>query len=150
MKHRVLGIGVGAVAFLTIGMMGLALTVAQADEDVGYSKFTGSSGPAEEGFFVADDPESWHRLWSRVGKPAKATFNPAKHTGVAIFLGPRPDGDRLRVRKVQDDDGRLEVKLTHKHGTESGETITPWAIVLIKGKGTEVVADIRHEITERP
>ncbi len=114
-------------------------------DDLGYSKFSGASGPQEEGIFVATDPEGWHRLWSKVGKPAKGTFQPGKTTGVAVFLGPRPDGDRLRVRKVQGDDGRIEVKLTHKHGEGSGETITPWAIVLVKGTGKKVVADIRHE-----
>ena len=116
-----------------------------AGDDMGFTKFAGSSGPQEEGVYVVTSPEGWHRLWSMVGKPAKATFKPGKNTGVAVFLGPRPDGDRLRVRKVQDDDGRIEVKLTHKHGDASGETITPWAIVLVKGTGSEVVADIRHE-----
>ena len=116
-----------------------------ADDDLGYNKFTGSSGPQEEGIYVVTSPEGWHKLWSMVGKPAKATFMPGKNTGVGIFLGPRPDGDRLRVRKVQDDDGRIEVKLSHKHGDASGETITPWAIVLVKGTGSEVVTDIRHE-----
>ena len=113
--------------------------------DMGYTKFTGSSGPEEEGVYVVTTPEGWHKLWSMVGKPAKATFKPGKHTGVAVFLGPRPDGDRLRVRKVQDDDGRMEVKMTHKRGTPSGETITPWAMVLIDGTGEEATAVIQHE-----
>ena len=135
---------------LMLMLVGLVPAAALAGDDLGYSRFSGASGPSEEGFFVATDPEGWHRLWSIVGKPAKGTFRPGKTTGVGIFLGPRPDGDRLRVRKVQDDDGRIEVKLSHKQRASSGETITPWVIVLIKGTGTEVVADIRHEAVAVP
>ena len=145
--RRMLRLLSGPVFVLMLVGLGPA---AWADDDLGYTKFSGASGPKQEGFFVATDPEGWHRLWSMVGKPAKGTFRPGKTTGVAIFLGARPDGDRLRVRKVQDDDGRIEVKLTHKHGPGTGETITPWAIVLVKGTGTDVVADIRHEAVALP
>ena len=131
-------------------LLALAPVPAVAGDDLGYSKFSGASGPSEEGFFVATDPEGWHRLWSMVGKPAKGTFRPGKTTGVGIFLGPRPDGDRLRVRKVQEDDGRIEVQLTHRRKESSGETITPWVIVLVKGTGTDVIADIRHEAVAVP
>lgn len=120
-----------------------------AADKLGYTKFSGSSGPQQEGFFVADDAQSWHLLWSKVGKPAKGTFKPGQHTGVGVFLGPRPDGDRLRVRKVQNYDGRIEVMLTHKHGVSSGETIYPWVIVLVQGTGGDPVAtvvDIRHAV----
>ncbi len=143
-KMRSLIRHIGSMAFL-VAMVAFTTAASKADDDLGFNKFAGSSGPQEEGIYVATSPEGWHKLWSMVGKPAKATFVPGKNTGVGIFLGPRPDGDRLRVRNVQDDDGRIEVKLNHKHGTPSGETITPWAIVLVKGTGSEVVADIRHE-----
>lgn len=139
------------IAFCMVALFTFAApSGARADTEFGFSKFSGASGPSEEGFFVATDPEQWYRLWSKVGKPAKGTFVPGVTTGVGIFLGPRPDGDRLRVRKVRDDDGRMEVQLTHRRRSSSGETITPWLILLVRGTSTDVVADIRHEVTTAP
>ncbi len=137
-------------ALCMVALFALAAPSGAGAEEFSFSKFSGASGPSEEGFYVATDPEQWYRLWSKVGKPAKGTFVPGVTTGVGIFLGPRPDGDRLRVRKVQDDDGRMEVKLTHRRRSSSGETITPWLILLVRGTSKDVVADIRHEVATAP
>lgn len=127
----------------------LAMGGALADEDIGFADFGGVGGPAKEAFFLATNDAEWQKLWALVGREPRSEFKNGK-TGIGVFLGARPVGDRLSVRKVQDDDGRIEVKLRHRRGKNTGEMASPWVIVLAHGSSNDVVVDVRHDVSSKP
>jgi len=130
----------------------VAAPVAYADKEVGMKTFKGEDGPAIEAYYVAETQDEWERLWAIIGKEPKGTLEKGKQTGVGIFLGTRPKGDKLDSRKAQNDDGDLEVKLKLKKSKDSssGETVNAWMIALINDTGDKVKVDLRIKGEEVP
>ena len=111
--------------FMLTAILIFPAPAAYADKEVGMKTFKGQNGPATEAYYVAETQEEWERLWALVGETPKDELKEGKQTGVGIFLGPRPKGDKLESRKAQNDDGDLEVKLKLKKTKDptTGETV---------------------------
>jgi|GEM_PF-5175787 len=135
---------VSRMIMLTAALV-LTAPAAYADKEVGMKTYKGENGPAIEAYYVAQTPEEWERLWALVGETPKDSLEKGKQTGVGIFLGARPKGDKLESRKAQNDDGDLEVKLKLKISKDpsTGETVNPWMIALINDTGDKVKVDLR-------
>ena len=125
---------------------------AHADYEVGMNSFKGNNGPSEEAVYVAKTQQEWDQLWTLVGEQPSGTFKEGKTIAVAVFLGERPSGDRLRARKAQMDDDRLELKVTWTRAAanSSGETIKPWLIALVHEYSDRAVADLRVKAQPLP
>ncbi len=125
--------------------------LAWAGEKLAFSEFKGQQGPADAGQFVATTNDQWLQLWSLIGQEPPKPLVEGDQTGVAIFMGEQPTGGyQIHVKRVEADNGRIEVKTSTITPTEvaAAGTTAPYVILLIDGAGRKVVLDKRQELQE--
>jgi len=126
-----------AAAGLAAGLMIIVLAgdPVRADVELSYAEFDGEHGSATAGNYIARTAAEWQALWRLANAEPQGDFKEGEHTGVGIFLGERPTGGyKVRVRKVVDDAGKIEVKMEEMipTGIVTQVITRPYKIVLIR------------------
>ncbi|QQS13107.1 MAG: protease complex subunit PrcB family protein [Rhodospirillales bacterium] len=115
----------------------------------GFKMWEGSrSGAAQAGTKVATTVSEWETLWRQLRVEPPPAFDPARQTGVAIYLGTRPTpGYGVHVVATERRGDRLVVVIEETRpapGSKLPQMITsPYALLLLEGAGGTVTIERR-------
>jgi len=122
---------------------GLWTPAAASANELSYESFMGSAGPETPGYFFAQTQEEWIAIWSMVNQSPPKPLIEGAQTGAAIFTGKQTNPSyRTKMRRVELDDERIEVKLSSIPDEDVRGT-APFLILLIDGSGKKGVIDVR-------
>ncbi len=146
-------LGAVALAVAFLGAVPGAEHSARAGDTLEFEAIHGTSGPQDDAAFVATTQDEWTRIWDLIGQAPPRPLTEGEETGVALFMGARPSGGYgYKIRRVEVEDGRMEVKATlfaPAGAAPQGDT-APYVVLLIRGAGHKTILDLREELTPMP